>query len=166
MNNKPDPVQRDTFMEELQEWKAKMKLRISGIETMEEDWRLDMKSLLKDISTVLHSVTSVSDNENNECTPYVPGSQDNSRNRVIRNFKKKKKKKNNKRRHKLFINNLTVIGKRVPWMLFSTFGRELPQPKKPYNGFGRKQSRGHYIYDRAKQCPLLPNYGNTGLWTN
>ena len=148
MNNKPDPVQRDTFMEELQEWKAKMQLRISGIETMEEDWRLDMKSLLKDISTVLQSVTSVSDNENNECTPYVPGSQDNSRNRVIRNFKKKKKKKkmNNKRRHKLFINNLTVIRNRVSWMIFRTFGRELPQPKKPYNGFGRKQSRGHCIF--------------------
>ncbi len=79
--------------------------------------------------------------------------------------KRKKKKMNNKRRHKLFINNLTVIRNRVSWMIFCAFGRELPQPKELYKGFGRKQSRGHCLYDRGKTYPLLPNYGNIGLWT-
>ncbi len=88
--------------------------------------------------------------ENNECTTYEQGSQAKSRNKVIRTFKKKKGKLINKGRQKLFIKNMTVIGKKVSWMRFSTFGRELPQPKKPYNGFGRKHSRGHCIFDRGK----------------
>ena len=107
-------------------------------------------------STVLQSGTAVSANENNECTTYEPGSQANSRNKVIRTFKKKKKKKkiNNKGRHKLFISKLTEIrnnGKKVSWMC-----KELSQQKEPNNGLNRKQSRGHCIYDRGKQCPLLP----------
>ena len=56
------------------------------------------------------------------------------------------------------------IGHSWIWMLFCAFSRELPQPKEIYNGFGRQQSRGHCLYDRGKTYPLLPNYGNIGLW--
>ena len=65
---------------------------------------------------------------------------------------------------------LMVIGLPIglSWilMLFCAFGRELPQPKGTYNGFGRKQSRGHCLYDRGKHilyCPTMEilDFGQT-----